>query len=147
MLLWIFIFVLLLLLLLLLLRLINNNDNINDKHNYYHYYYYYYRGLEVVRVSGQRLVTRRGENRILKGHRSVTKSSSLMLTPLSSWNPCPFCFDLPNCSTSGSPLFASGASGIRLASSLSTHGSFLIRGQRGYPGVVLPLVISNSAKN
>ena len=28
-----------------------------------------------------------------------------------------------------------------------THGSFLIRRQRGHPGVVLWLVISNSAKN
>ena len=28
---------------------------------------------------------------------------------------------------------------------LHTHGSFLIRRQRGHPGVVLPLVISNSA--
>ena len=28
---------------------------------------------------------------------------------------------------------------------LGTHCSFLIRGQRGHPGVVLPLVISNSA--
>ena len=26
-----------------------------------------------------------------------------------------------------------------------THGSFLIRRQRGHPGVVLPLVIYNSA--
>ena len=28
-----------------------------------------------------------------------------------------------------------------------THGSFLIRSQRGRPGVVLPLVISNSANH
>ena len=28
-----------------------------------------------------------------------------------------------------------------------THGSFLIRRQRGHPGVVLPLVISNSANH
>ena len=28
---------------------------------------------------------------------------------------------------------------------LCAHGSFLIRRQRGHPGVVLPLVISNSA--
>ena len=30
---------------------------------------------------------------------------------------------------------------------LSTHGSFLIRHQRGHPGVVLPHVISNSANH
>ena len=29
----------------------------------------------------------------------------------------------------------------------TTHGSFLIRRQRGHPGVVLPLVISNSANH
>ena len=29
----------------------------------------------------------------------------------------------------------------------STHGSFLIRRQRGHPGFVLPLLISNSANN
>ena len=28
-----------------------------------------------------------------------------------------------------------------------THGSFLVRRQRGHPGVVLPLGISNSAKH
>ena len=30
---------------------------------------------------------------------------------------------------------------------MSTHGSFLIRRQRGHPDVVLPLVISNSANH
>ena len=29
----------------------------------------------------------------------------------------------------------------------SAHGSFLIRRQRSHPGVVLPLVVSNSAKH
>ena len=33
----------------------------------------------------------------------------------------------------------------RVSQRTSAHGSFLIRRQRGHPGVVLPLVISNSA--
>ena len=35
---------------------------------------------------------------------------------------------------------------IAIVIAISTHGSCLIRRQRGHPGVVLPLVISNSAE-
>ena len=37
--------------------------------------------------------------------------------------------------------------GSREKASWTTHGSFLIRRQRSHPGVVLPLVISNSANH
>ena len=36
---------------------------------------------------------------------------------------------------------------ISASMGMSTHSSFLIRRQGGHPGVVLPLVISNSAKH
>ena len=37
--------------------------------------------------------------------------------------------------------------GCEWATKTRTHGSFLIRRRRGHPGVVLPLVISNSANH